>query len=111
MKEIEEFENWVDQVKTRELPKCPESVAYNVLRRVRNEASAPEQSDWAWLLSLLPNPGYVAAMLLVAVSLTSSITFMATKRQVTTSRSQVLASAALDFEFFSQTELLHFNNK
>jgi len=106
----QKFEDLVDAVKSQPIPPCPRSVDDQVLRRVRNERSKSGQPTLTWLSSLLPQPGLIAAMLLIAVGLTSAITVLATKQQVTSARSQLIASAALDFDFFIQKELLDFED-
>lgn len=93
-----------------ELPDCPSSIENNVLRRVRLSKEDEKPSVWDWFSVVVPQPTFVAASLALVVVASAGITAMAIKSFESDSESRALATTALDFGVFQETQLLHFED-
>ena len=105
----ERLENLVKQARQTELPDCPDSVEHNVLRRIRLHSVNSNNSGWDWFISLLQQPGFIAAVLTMVAVVSSGATIISTQSNAADQNRHLLAASALDFNVFQFTELLNYN--
>lgn len=106
-----EFEDMVGRLADESPPSCPGNLEANVLRRIRLAEDNSPRDVWDWLGELMPQTGFMASVLTVAVLISSMATFLTTSAYAKKIEQQQLISHALDFNIIKDTHLVSFDRE
>ncbi len=100
------FEDMVGRLSGQSPPSCPGNLEANVLRRIRLDEDSRFRGVWSWLGELMPQTGFMASVLTIAVMISSMAAFLTTSAYAKKIEQQQLMSYAMDFNIIKDTHLV-----
>ena len=103
----EDLDNIIGTLSDQTVPKCPDSLEANVLRRVRIEKAATrEESILGWVSGLIPNTGFALSAIALVVAVSATATAASTLAMASDRKTEL--NRALGFDTITMTQVVTF---
>ena len=102
-----DLDRLIGLAKERTLPKCPPALESNVLRRLRvARTEVGERFGLDWLLEIFQQTRFAAAAVAATLLISTTASAVAISAHASSVERRSLASSALGFDVFQETEIL-----